>query len=66
MGNPRGVKRNFDALEQRRFQAVKLFSEQLNNSEIGRLRIPAKEIGYSDLMPIIIELSEAGGLMLND
>ena len=36
MGNPGGVKRNFNALEQRRFQAVKLFSEQLNNSEIGR------------------------------
>jgi transposase len=36
MGNPRGVKRNFDALEQRRFEAVQLFSEQLNNSEIGR------------------------------
>lgn len=36
MGNPRGVKRNFQTLEQRRFQAVKLFSQQLNNSEIGR------------------------------
>jgi transposase len=36
MGNPRGVKRDFVALEKRRFQAVKLFSKGLNNSEIGR------------------------------
>ena len=36
MGNPRGVKRDFVALEQRRFQAVKLFGKSLNNSEIGR------------------------------
>lgn len=36
MGNPRGVKRNFVALEQRRFEAVRLFDEDLNNSEIGR------------------------------
>jgi transposase len=36
MGNPRGVKRNFVALEQRRFDAVRLFDEDLNNSEIGR------------------------------
>ena len=36
MGNPRGVKRDFVALEQRRFEAVKLFDQDLNNSEIGR------------------------------
>ena len=36
MGNPRGVKRDFVALEKRRFQAVKLFGKSLNNSEIGR------------------------------
>jgi len=36
MGNPRGVKRDFVALEKRRFEAVKLFSKRLNNSEIGR------------------------------
>jgi transposase len=36
MGNPRGVKRDFVALEKRRFQAVKLFDKDLNNSEIGR------------------------------
>jgi transposase len=36
MGNPRGVKRDFTALEQRRFKAVKLFDHDLNNSEIGR------------------------------
>ncbi len=36
MGNPRGLKRDFPALEKRRFQAVKLFDTGLNNSEIGR------------------------------
>ena len=36
MGNPRGVKRDFVALEKRRFEAVKLFDKNLNNSEIGR------------------------------
>jgi hypothetical protein len=36
MGNPRGVRRDFEALERRRFEAVKLFGKNLNNSEIGR------------------------------
>jgi transposase len=36
MGNPRGVKRDFGALEKRRFEAVKLFDKDFNNSEIGR------------------------------
>jgi transposase len=37
MGNPRGVRRDFDALEKRRFAAVRLFeTTDLNNSEIGR------------------------------
>lgn len=36
MGNARGVRRDFEALEQRRLAAVELFAEDLNNSEIGR------------------------------
>jgi transposase len=36
MGNPRGVKRDFAALEKRRLTAYKLFDQGLNNSEIGR------------------------------
>jgi transposase len=36
MGNPRGVQRDFEALEKRRFEAVKLFDKNLNNSEISR------------------------------
>lgn len=36
MGNPRGVRRDFVALERRRFEAIKLFRKDLNNSEIGR------------------------------
>jgi transposase len=36
MGNARGVARDFDALEQRRMDAIGLFREELNNSEIGR------------------------------
>lgn len=36
MGNPRGVSRDFEALEQRRMSAIQLFGEGLNNSEVGR------------------------------
>jgi transposase len=36
MGNPRGVRRDFEALETRRLTAVDLFGQGLNNSEIGR------------------------------
>lgn len=36
MGNPKGVKRDFDALERRRFQAAMLLGEELNNSEVAR------------------------------
>ena len=36
MGNPKGVRRDFRALEVRRQQALKLFDQDLNNSEIGR------------------------------
>jgi transposase len=36
MGNPRGVRRDFDQLENRRLSAVALFGKGLNNSEIGR------------------------------
>jgi transposase len=36
MGNPRGVRRDFQALEKRRLAATKLFGKDLNNSEIGR------------------------------
>lgn len=36
MGNPRGVRRDFEELEKRRLAAVALFGEPLNNSEIGR------------------------------
>src|SRR5579863_7571418 len=36
MGNPKGVRRDFEALENRRLAAIKLFGEEFNNSEIGR------------------------------
>src|SRR3982751_3742744 len=36
MGNARGVRRDFVALEKRRLEAVKLFEKSFNNSEIGR------------------------------
>ena len=40
MGNARGVRRDFVALEKRRLEAVKLFAKSLNNSEIGhRLKV---------------------------
>lgn len=37
MGNPAGVKRDFDALEDRRFEAVRLLAKgDLNQSEVAR------------------------------
>lgn len=36
MGNPKGVKRDFAALERRRFQAAKLFEEGLSQAEVAR------------------------------
>src|SRR5947209_12989023 len=36
MGNARGVRRDYVALEKRRLEAVALFAKSLNNSEIGR------------------------------
>src|SRR5260370_3253922 len=36
MGNPRGMRRDFEVLERRRMAAVRLFTTDLNNSEIGR------------------------------
>jgi transposase len=36
MGNPKGVRRDFEELENRRLAAIKLFGEEFNNSEIGR------------------------------
>jgi transposase len=36
MGNVRGVRRDFVALEKRRFEALELFDKSFNNSEIGR------------------------------
>src|SRR5438067_4020794 len=36
MGNPRGIPRDFDALEARRMNGLALMRRGLNNSEIGR------------------------------
>lgn len=36
MGNPAGVKRNFDALEKRRLKAFKLLAEGLPQAEVAR------------------------------
>src|SRR5436853_2318747 len=36
MGNPRGIKRDFKALERRRFEALKLLKKGYNQSEVGR------------------------------
>lgn len=36
MGNPKGIPRDFAALESRRMEAARLFQQGLNNSEIGR------------------------------
>lgn len=41
MGNPKGVKRDFSALEKRRMKAVQLFENGLTQAEVGRrLKVP--------------------------
>ena len=37
MGNPRGVKRDFDALEERRLRAASLFKQGESQAEVARL-----------------------------
>ena len=36
MGNPKGIKRDFEALEKRRLQAAKLFEKGLSQAEVAR------------------------------
>src|SRR5512137_3058921 len=36
MGNPAGIKRNFDALEVRRMQAAKLLKQGIHEAEVAR------------------------------
>jgi transposase len=36
MGNPAGVRRDFDALEKRRFEAIRLVQQGLNQLEVAR------------------------------
>jgi transposase len=43
MGNPAGVRRDFDALEDRRLQAIQLLEEGVNQSEIARLLKVARQ-----------------------
>jgi transposase len=35
MGNPAGVRRDFDALEKRRFQAIRLLDDGLNQTDVA-------------------------------
>jgi transposase len=45
MGNPAGVRRDFDALERRRFQALRLLLQGLNQSEVARrLRVGRQSV----------------------
>src|ERR1035441_5585120 len=51
MGNPKGVRRDFDALEQRRFAALRLLGQGLNQSEVaGRLRVGRKSVARWSLL----------------
>jgi transposase len=45
MGNPAGVRRDFDALERRRFQGLRLLRQGLNQSEVAqRLRVVRQSV----------------------
>jgi transposase len=46
MGNPKGVKRDFEALERRRMKALRLFGEGLSDAEIARrLKVSRHSVG---------------------
>ena len=46
MGNPAGVRRDFEALEQRRLEAVRLLRKRLNQSEVARqLHVCHRSVG---------------------
>src|SRR2546426_7028831 len=46
MGNPAGVRRDFDALEKRRFEAIRLFKRGENQSAIARqVRVVRQSVG---------------------
>ena len=54
MGNPKGVKRDFKALEKRRFEAMRLLHQGHNQSETARRLNVARQsfrkiMGYKDL-----------------
>jgi transposase len=45
MGNPAGVRRDFDALERRRIQAAELLAEGFNQSKVARhLKVSAQSV----------------------
>ena len=45
MGNPAGVRRDFDALERRRIQAAQLLTKRFNQSEVARrLKVSAQSV----------------------
>ena len=45
MGNPRGVKRDFEALERRRLEGLRLLEQGLNQSEVARrLRVCSQSV----------------------
>jgi transposase len=45
MGNARGVKRDFRALERRRFEALKLLKQGYNQSEVaGRVKVCSQTV----------------------
>jgi len=43
MGNPKGVKRDFVALERRRLQAAKLFEQGVSQAEVARKTTVSRE-----------------------
>jgi transposase len=59
MGNPRGVKRDFKALEVRRFEGLKLLRQGLNQSEIAR-RLKVRSQTVSRWAKTLAERGEKG------
>lgn len=59
MGNPRGVKRDFEALERRRLEGLKLLRQGLNQSEVGR-QLKVRSQTVSRWVKMLAEQGEKG------
>ena len=59
MGNPAGVRRDFDALEQRRLEGLRLLRQGLNQSEVARRLRALHQAGRAGRKPRLNQRQKA-------